>query len=67
MNTNTIFAINAIDQNTDGHGAKASIVAGGIDQKNVTILFTSLIGHGIDYILQVYTQACDNKEITKVE
>lgn len=58
INTRPIQAIRAYDQKTNGNGATASIVAGGINQTTVTVLFKSKRGHGIHFKLEVYTPSC---------
>lgn len=57
INTRPIQAIRAYDLKTNGHGATATIVAGGINQTTVTVLFKSKRSRGIQFRLEVFTTA----------
>lgn len=58
INNRPILAIRAIDQNIKGNGATAKIVAGGLHQSMVTVLFQSKRGHSVDFKLEVFTAPC---------
>lgn len=54
INYRPIHAIRAYDQKTNGNGANATLIAGGINSTTATILFKSKQGHGIDFKLEIY-------------
>lgn len=49
-----ITMIEAIDQKTDGNGATASLLKGGLGFSNCTMRFKSQRGHGISFVVQLY-------------
>ncbi|KAG7206236.1 hypothetical protein KM043_003628 [Ampulex compressa] len=49
-----ITQIKALDQKTNGNGAYASIVRGGLGHSNVTMKFKSQRGHGINFRVELY-------------
>ena len=50
-----ISLIRALDQNTNRTGGIASIIAGGVNQRNVTLqIRASAVGRPIDFIVQIY-------------
>lgn len=49
-----ITMIEAIDQQTNGTGAYASIIKNGLGHSNVTMRFKSQRGHSIKFIVQLY-------------
>ncbi|XP_011161049.1 probable salivary secreted peptide [Solenopsis invicta] len=51
-----ITLIEALDQKTNGNGAQASILNGGPGNNNVTLKFKSKRGHGINFIVQLYSR-----------
>ncbi|XP_015122428.1 probable salivary secreted peptide [Diachasma alloeum] len=51
-----ITQVVALDQKINGNGAYARILKGGPDQNNVTIKFKSQRGHGINFIVQLYSR-----------
>lgn len=51
-----ITQVRALDQKTNGNGAYASILFGGPGWNNVTIRFKSQRGHGINFIVEVYSR-----------
>ncbi|XP_063995091.1 probable salivary secreted peptide [Diachasmimorpha longicaudata] len=51
-----ITQVVALDQKTNGNGAYASIVEGGPGRNDVTIRFKSQRGHGINFIVQLYSR-----------
>ncbi|XP_058790195.1 probable salivary secreted peptide [Phymastichus coffea] len=50
----TISQIRALDQKTNGKGAIAQRISGGIGFNNVTLKFKSLKGHGINFVVELY-------------
>ncbi|XP_043252841.1 probable salivary secreted peptide [Colletes gigas] len=51
-----ISMINARDMKTDGNGAFATLVSGGLGFNNATLRFKSQRGHGINFVLEVYAR-----------
>lgn len=51
-----ITQVRVLDQKTNGNGAYASILFGGPGWNNVTIRFKSQRGHGINFIVEVYSR-----------
>ncbi|XP_033334144.2 putative salivary secreted peptide [Megalopta genalis] len=51
-----ITLVEAIDQKTNGNGARPSLIAGGPGYSNVTLKFTSQRGHGINFVVNVYAR-----------
>lgn len=51
-----ITEVRALDQKTNGNGAYASLIGGGPGANNVTLLFKSQRGHGINFIVEVYAE-----------
>lgn len=51
-----ITQVRALDQKTNGNGAYASILFGGPGWNNVTIRFKSQRGHGINFIVEIYSR-----------
>lgn len=49
-----ITMIEALDKDTNGNGAYASILNGGLGHSNVTIGLKSQKSHGINFIIQLY-------------
>ncbi|CAH0545757.1 unnamed protein product [Brassicogethes aeneus] len=55
INDKDITCVMAIDQDTNGHGGYASIVSGGLYEKEVEIRLTSQLGKGLNYMVTIYT------------
>ncbi|CAK9826229.1 Probable salivary secreted peptide [Anthophora retusa] len=51
-----ITMVRALDQKTNGNGAYASILNGGPGSSNVTIRFKSQRGHGINFVVELYSR-----------
>ncbi|XP_076675820.1 putative salivary secreted peptide [Andrena cerasifolii] len=51
-----ITLLQALDQKTNGNGAYASILEGGPGHSNVTMRFKSQRGHGINFIVELYSR-----------
>ena len=51
-----ITMVQALDQKTNGNGAYASITNGGPGNQNVTIRLKSQRGHGINFIIELYSR-----------
>lgn len=51
-----ITLIEALDQKTNGNGAYASLTKGGPGNNNATLRFKSQRGHGINFIVNVYSR-----------
>ncbi|XP_033212031.1 probable salivary secreted peptide [Belonocnema kinseyi] len=51
-----ITQIKALDQKTNGNGAYATVISGGVDQSYVTIKFKSQRNHGIRFKVEIYGQ-----------
>ncbi|XP_015591250.1 probable salivary secreted peptide [Cephus cinctus] len=51
-----ITQIQALDQKTNGNGARAIVTAGGPGQNYVTLRFKSQRGHGINFLVQIYAR-----------
>ncbi|CAK9819026.1 Probable salivary secreted peptide [Anthophora plagiata] len=51
-----ITMVRALDQKTNGNGAYASILNGGPGSNNVTIRFKSQRGHGINFVVELYSR-----------
>ncbi|XP_012535213.2 probable salivary secreted peptide [Monomorium pharaonis] len=51
-----ITMVEALDQKTNGNGAYANILRGGPGYSNVTIKFKSQRGHGINFIVNLYSR-----------
>ena len=51
-----ITLLQALDQKTNGNGAYASILEGGPGHNNVTMRFKSQRGHGINFIVELYSR-----------
>ncbi|XP_031834359.1 putative salivary secreted peptide [Nomia melanderi] len=51
-----ITLVNALDQKTNGNGAYASLLQGGPGYNNVTLRFKSQRGHGINFIVELYSR-----------
>ena len=51
-----ITLLQALDQKTNGNGAYASILEGGPGNSNVTMRFKSQRGHGINFIVELYSR-----------
>ncbi|XP_011867528.1 PREDICTED: probable salivary secreted peptide [Vollenhovia emeryi] len=51
-----ITMVEALDQKTNGNGAHANIQKGGPGYSNVTLKFKSQRGHGINFVVQVYSR-----------
>lgn len=51
-----ITMVEALDQKTNGNGAYASIMNGGPGHSNVTMKFKSQRGHGINFVVQIYSR-----------
>ncbi|NP_001155164.1 venom protein R precursor [Nasonia vitripennis] len=51
-----ITQIRAMDQKTNGNGAIASRVDGGVGYSNVTLKFKSQRSHGINFVVQIYAR-----------
>lgn len=51
-----ITQIRALDQKTNGNGAIASLVNGGVGSSNVTLKFKSQRSHGINFLVQIYAR-----------
>lgn len=49
-----ITQVKILDKNTEGKGASAAIIAGGVGQTFVTIRFESQKGEGIDFVVELY-------------
>ena len=49
-----ITMIRAIDRSTNGHGAKVTVIAGGVGQAFVTLHFQSESVRGIDFEVEIY-------------
>lgn len=60
INNRWITSIRAIDANTKGNGANVTVIAGGINRKNVHLRFRSQRGHSIDFNVQIFTGPCYN-------
>ena len=52
-----ITLLQALDQKTNGNGAYASILSGGPGSNNVTMRFKSQRGHGINFIVELYSRS----------
>lgn len=51
-----ITQVQALDQKTNGNGAFASILNGGPGFSNVTLKFKSQRGHGINFVVQIFSR-----------
>ena len=51
-----ITLLQALDQKTNGNGAYASILGGGPGSNNVTMRFKSQRGHGINFVVELYSR-----------
>lgn len=51
-----ITMIRALDQKNNGNGAYASLTRGGPGNQNVTLRFKSQRGHGINFIVELYSR-----------
>lgn len=58
INYRPILAVRAYDQNIRGNGAKATIVAGGLYNTTISVLFKSQRGHSVNFTMEVYTPPC---------
>ncbi|XP_054006685.1 probable salivary secreted peptide [Hylaeus anthracinus] len=49
-----ITMVRALDQMINGNGANATLVRGGLGFNNVTLMFKSQKGYGINFIVELY-------------
>lgn len=51
-----ITLLQCLDQKTNGNGAYASVLQGGPGHSNVTVRFKSQRGHGINFVVEIYSR-----------